>query len=146
MAENNKVSFKRQARILAFQAIYLHDLNPQSLDELLMFSWTTSIPPHVYRFAKELTGKTIENENMIVELLSKYMNNPRFEEISEVEKSILKISVCQFLKFPKILPSIVIDEAVELSKSFGGKNSFKLINAVLDAIKKELINEKKDNL
>ncbi len=146
MNENKKISFKRQARIIAFQAIYLNDLNPQPLDELLMFNWSSAIPPHVYKFARDLTDKTIENEENIVKLLTDNMKNPEYKDISEVEKSILKISVCQFLFFPKILPSIVIDEAIELSKSFGGKNSYKLINAILDIIKKELTDEKKDSL
>ena len=145
MDENKKISFKRQGRILAFQAIYLNDLNPQNLEQLLLFNWSTSIPPHVYRFAKELTGKTIENSNIIVEIISRNMKNLKYEDISEVEKSVLKISVCQLLYFPKISPSIVIDEAIELAKSFCGKNSHKLIHAVLDSINKELNNNKELN-
>ncbi len=146
MDDIRKISFKRQSRILSFQAIYQFELNPIPIDELLLFEWSTSIPPHVYKFAKQITLKTIENEEEIENIIRENMISPSYDDISAVERSILKISVCQFLYFKKILPSIVINEAVELSKSFGTKNSYKLINAVLDDIKKELIDEKKDNL
>lgn len=134
MKENGKISFKRQARILAFQAVYTNSINPQPIEDLLMFSWTASIPPHVYRFARELTSKTIENNEIITKILIDNMNNPKFEDISELEKSILKISVCQLLYFKKTQPAIIIDEAIELAKSFGGKNSYRLIHAILDSI------------
>lgn len=138
MSENNKISFKRQSRILAFQAIYINSLNPQPVDELILFSWTNSIPAHVYKFAKELTKKTLEGEEKIINILKEKMKNPEYDKISEVEKSILKISLCQLLFFPKISTPIVIDEAIELAKSFGGKNSYKMIHAVLDSINKNL--------
>jgi N utilization substance protein B len=144
MSNNNKISFKRQSRILAFQAIYINALNPQPIDELILFSWTNSIPAHVYKFAKELTKKTLENEKAIVKILNEKMKNPEYDKISEVEKSILKISLSQLLFFPKIAAAIVIDEAIELAKSFGGKNSYKMIHAVLDAINKNLSNYKQD--
>ncbi|MEJ5274020.1 MAG: transcription antitermination factor NusB [Spirochaetota bacterium] len=138
MNESNSISFKRQSRILAFQAIYINALNPQPIDELILFSWTSSIPAHVYKFAKELTIKTLEYEEIIIDILKEKMQNPEFDKISEVEKSILKISLCQLLYFPKISPAIVIDEAIELAKSFAGKNSYKMIHAVLDSIEKNI--------
>lgn len=136
--EKLSISFKRQSRILAFQAVYLNTMNPLDLDELLLFNWIPSIPPHVYRYAKELACKTIENEEKIINILKKNLKNPQYEDLSEVEKSILKICTCELLYFPKISPAIVINEGIELSKSFGAKNSYKLIHAILDSINKSI--------
>lgn len=136
--EKINISFRRQSRILAFQAIYLNAINPLDLDELLLFNWAPSIPFHVYRYAKELTGKTIENEEKIIKILKENLKDPGYEDLSEVEKSILKICTCELLYFSKVSPAIVINEGIELSKSFGGKNSFKLVHAVLDSINKSI--------
>jgi len=134
------VSFKRQGRILSFQAIYSYFLNPINLDDLILFSWNKTIPPNVYKFAIKLTKMTIEREEEIVKILEKVMKDPLYSQISEIEKSILHISVCQLLYFKNISTSIIIDEAIELAKSYATAKSYRMINAVLDSVKKDLIN------
>jgi N utilization substance protein B len=53
-----------------------------------------------------------------------------------VDLAILRISVYPLLFQKDLHSSIIIDEAIDISKEFGSDDSFKFINAVLDSIRK----------
>ena len=52
--------------------------------------------------------------------------------------AILRISVYPLIYQKDIHPTIVINEAVDISKEFGSDDSYKFINAVLDNVRKDL--------
>ena len=51
--------------------------------------------------------------------------------------AVLRMSVFAILYQKDLNPTIVIDEAIGISKDFGTDDSFKFINAILDTIRKE---------
>ena len=59
------------------------------------------------------------------------------EQISCVDKSILEISIFELIYSKDVPPKVAINEAVELSKQFGGENSSKFINGVLGTVYKK---------
>ena len=56
------------------------------------------------------------------------------EELSPVEHAILLLATYEFMKVPEVPYRVVINEAVELGKSFGGTDGHKYINGVLDKL------------
>jgi len=56
------------------------------------------------------------------------------EQISLIDKTILRIAIYELLFSTNVPPKVVINEAVELSKQFGGENSSKFINGVLGTV------------
>jgi transcription antitermination protein NusB len=56
------------------------------------------------------------------------------EQIAKIDKIILRIGVYELLIKREVPPKVVINEAVELAKAFGGENSSKFINGVLGTI------------
>lgn len=56
------------------------------------------------------------------------------DQISVIDKSILRIAGFELLKSTDIPPKVAINEAVELAKTFGGENSSKFINGVLGTL------------
>lgn len=64
------------------------------------------------------------------------------EQISGIDKAILRLAIYELLYQKEIPPKVVINEAVELGKNFGGENSSKFINGVLGALYRE--REKKE--
>jgi len=56
------------------------------------------------------------------------------EQISLIDKSILRLAVYELTYLQETPPKVVINEAVELSKQFGGDNSSKFVNGVLGTI------------
>ena len=55
-------------------------------------------------------------------------------EISPIEKAVLVIAAWELLRFPEVPYRVVIDEAVELTKAYGGTDGYKFVNAVLDKL------------
>lgn len=60
------------------------------------------------------------------------------EELSPVEHAILLLATYEFMHAPEVPYRVVINEAVELGKSFGGTDGHKYINGVLDKLAAQL--------
>jgi N utilization substance protein B len=56
------------------------------------------------------------------------------EQISLIDKTILRIAIYELLESKTVPPKVVMNEAIELSKQFGGENSSKFINGVLGTV------------
>ena len=56
------------------------------------------------------------------------------EQIALIDKAILRLAIYELTKSKEVPPKVVINEAVELAKQFGGENSSKFINGVLGTI------------
>ena len=132
---------RRQARIYAVMSLYSIDFNDSQINrEFLVnleYDEKNKINPNVRQFAKELIEGTINNIERIDNVIEKYSNNWDIERIKYVDKSILRMSIYSLIFIKDIPKSIVIDEAVEISKIFGDKDSYRFINGILDGIQDE---------
>lgn len=132
---------RRKGRILAFQALYSWDVGGIDVPTLLDFSWVESatlekMGDDSLAFAKLLISGTIENIDVIDEMIKKHLVTWDFSRLNKVDLAILRISVYPLLFQKDIHYSIIIDEAIDISKEYGTDDSFKFINAVLDSIRK----------
>jgi N utilization substance protein B len=55
-------------------------------------------------------------------------------EVSPVERSILLLGACELRHFPETPYRVIINEAIELAKEYGGTDGHKFINGVLDKL------------
>ena len=132
---------RRKSRIIAFQALYSWDVNNIPLDELLEFAWVDEqmqekLGDDNLSFSRMLISGTIENIEKVDETIKSHLTNWDFSRLNKVDLAVLRISVYPLI-FQQDMPStIIIDEAVDISKEYGSDDSFKFINAILDSIKK----------
>lgn len=133
---------RRKGRILAFQALYSWDMGQVAVDELMEFEWVDSavlerMGEEGKTFARLLISGTIENIETIDKQIKDHLTNWDFDRLNKVDLAILRMSTYPLL-FQKDVPAtIIIDEAIDISKEFGSDDSFKFINAVLDNIRKD---------
>ena len=134
---------RRRARILAFQALYSYDVGGESLDELLALKWTEEKnDQEEVDFARLVISGTINHLAEIDSLIKGHLTGKwEFDRVNKVSIAILRISVFALLYQKDTSASIIIDEAIGLSKEFGTDDSFKFINAVLDHIRREIESE-----
>jgi len=134
---------RRKARILAFQALYSYDVGGESLDELLALKWTEEKnDQEEVDFARLVISGTINHLAEIDSLIKGHLTGKwEFDRVNKVSIAILRISVFALLYQKDTSASIIIDEAIGLSKEFGTDDSFKFINAVLDHIRREIESE-----
>lgn len=62
----------------------------------------------------------------------------KFSELSPVERGVLLIAGYELLRRPDVPYRVVINEAVELAKSYGGTDGYKFVNGVLDKLAAQL--------
>ena len=88
-------------------------------------------------FVSALFRKTILNE---VELAKEYIDktpNWDADRIAEIDTIVLKMAICEFLKFPSIPIKVTINEYLEISKEYSTPKSSIFINGILDNLLKE---------
>jgi N utilization substance protein B len=134
------VASRRKGRILAFQALYCWESTHLAIDELLAFPWIDSekqlsLDAHIADFSRLLIVGTIENIQAIDEMIKKHLQNWDFSRLNRVDLAILRMSVYSLMYQQDIAPSIVIDEAIGISREFGTDDSFRFVNGVLDSIR-----------
>ncbi|NJM80024.1 MAG: transcription antitermination factor NusB [Flavobacterium sp.] len=93
-------------------------------------------------FVKNLFRKTVLNET---ELSKEYIDktpNWDSERIAEIDTIILKMAICELLKFPSIPVKVTINEYLEIAKEYSTPKSSIFINGILDNLIKDF---QKDN-
>ena len=84
-------------------------------------------------YFRELLEGTIHDAASIEGSLAPYLDRP-VDKLSPIERAILMIAGCEFLRHPEVPYRVVINEAVELAKAFGGTDGHKYVNGVLDKL------------
>jgi len=138
------MSSRRKGRILAFQALYSWESVRKPPEELMLFSWLgterqATLDEGTACFSRLLITGTLENIKTIDSMIKKHLQNWDFSRLGRVDLAILRMSVYTLMYQNDIAPSIVIDEAIGISKEFGSDDSFRFVNGVLDSIRKTLV-------
>jgi N utilization substance protein B len=101
------------------------------------------VVPSVYKdeedkdFALDLFRKTVLNETTLAEEFMDKTPNWDMDRIAELDTIILKMAICEFLKFPSIPLKVTINEYLELAKEYSTPKSSIFINGILDNLVKE---------
>ena len=142
---------RRQARELALQFLYQFDSLKESSDdsedveELLSSFWDRneiSVDKETQEFSSVLVRGSCSNTNTIDQVINKHSEHWRLKRMSTIDRNILRIAIYELLYLSNIPPAVTINEAVELGKRFGTKESGAFINGILDKIR--LAKEKGD--
>ena len=91
-------------------------------------------------FVWELVTGVVKHIQEIDEILEKAAPQWPIQQISIVDRNVLRIGIYELLYEDKtaVPPKVAINEAIELAKSFGGENSGKFVNGVLGTVFKEI--------
>lgn len=132
-------------RIIALQTMYEIELRQGSDDKSV--SLKNVLQRNIDRYSAKLDDKAFLNElaegvyEKIAELDSKIQPiapDWPLNQIARIDLCILRISFYELLFMKDTPPKVVINEAVELAKSYGGENSSKFINGVLGTLLKNI--------
>ena len=88
-------------------------------------------------FVSQLFRKTILNNDLLAKEFADKTPNWEAERIAEIDSIILKMAICEFLKFPSIPVKVTINEYLELAKEYSTPKSSIFINGILDNLIKE---------
>ncbi len=124
------------ARTLAMQTLYEWDFQPEkSLPELLQTNLEATEHAHDDpSFVTQLLDGVMKHKDTIDNLIVQAAPEWPLDQISVIDKSILRVAGYELLYSTDVPPKVAIDEAVELGKTFGGDNTSRFVNGVLGTI------------
>jgi N utilization substance protein B len=134
---------RHRAREAAVQMLYQWEVAQSDVDDVLRTFWTANLPglegatDETKAFAEQLVRMTVGNLSKIDPLIAETAENWRLSRMAALDRLILRLAIGEFLhgETPR---NVVINEALELAKTFSGDESAKFINGILDAVKKKL--------
>lgn len=136
------MSNRHLARTIAMQALYEWDFSggKRKIEDTIEHNFHEFAPTFDDKgFVKELVEGVMNHLDAANDLIVKYAPDWPLEQITVVDRNILRIGVYE-LKFSENIPSkVAINEAIELAKTFGGESSGKFVNGVLGAIYRDMV-------
>jgi len=122
------------------QCLYQWEVTRHEPEIIFAGYWesTGAADAEVRLFAERLVNGVVERVEEIDVMISAQTSHWRVERLGLVEKSILRLGAFELLSGGEAPPAVVIDEAVELAKRFGGPESVPFVNGVLDGIKERI--------
>ena len=119
---------RREARQYAFQVLYANEFHTSN-DDVIFPDGEISLSMDI-AYANQIIDGVLSH-------LEEIDTIRKFVLMDKVDRAILRLAIWELnYNSEEVSPSIVINEAVQLAKSFGSDASYKLINAILDAYNK----------
>lgn len=119
----------------------LQKVKPQSPESLFLPNLFKNVEDKMY--AIDLLDRTLANDEFLLNEIS--INTPNWdqERIADVDMVLIKMALCEFLKFSTIPIKVTINEYLEIAKEYSTPKSSIFINGILDKLVKQYGEEKK---
>ncbi|AFM42237.1 NusB antitermination factor [Desulfosporosinus acidiphilus SJ4] len=128
---------RRLARETALQVLFQRDLTKEPLSpsaEVQRWAEEFEVPESSKVFARELVDETIAHLEQIDETIASFAQGWGIKRMANVDRNVMRIATCEILFRPDIPGRVSLNEAIELAKRFGGEESAKFVNGILDRI------------
>jgi len=130
-------SARRRAREFALQGLYQWRVG--GADEAAIEAHLPELDGFARadrEFCLAMIRGVLAQQEKLSALVSSHIDRP-FKELSPVEACILLMGTCELVHNPETPYRVVINEAIELTKAFGGTDGHKYVNGVLDKVAAE---------
>jgi N utilization substance protein B len=131
------MSNRHLARTIALQTLFAWDSNGQKdsdLENLIKYNFENFAPNFDDGgFVKDLVKNVREKLKTIDGEIIKYATEWPLDQITTIDRNILRLGIYE-LMYTETPPRVVINEAIEVAKSFGGDSSGKFVNGVLGTL------------
>ena len=140
------MSNRHLARTIAMQSLFLWDFSDKkaNLKEVIIKNFHNFAPNFDDNgFTRHLVEGVTGNISEIDQYITRYATEWPLDQITIVDRNILRIGVYELILDKDIPEKVAINEAIEIAKTFGGESSGKFVNGVLGAIYNDLLKEGK---
>ncbi len=134
---------RHRAREAALQMLYQSEIGRAGAYETITTFWPANDPQgdvdHEARaFANDLVKDTLTRMPDLDRLLAEHAHHWRVERMAVIDRLVLRLAACELLTHPETPPKVVINEAIELARTFSGEEAVPFVNGVLDSVRKDL--------
>lgn len=129
---------RHRAREFVVQGLYQHLVGGQDLAAIIVQAESVAGFDKIHRpLYDALLEAVLKDMAALQALLEPHIERP-WAEVSPIERGILLMAACELQQHPETPYRVVINEAIELTKSYGGTDGHKFVNGVLDKLAPEL--------
>ncbi|AOV97584.1 transcription antitermination factor NusB [Edwardsiella tarda] len=129
-----KPAARRRARECAVQALYSWQISKNDIADIeYQFLSEQDVKDVDVNYFRELLSGVASNADYLDGLMAPVLSR-QLDELGQVEKAILRVSIYELSKRQDVPYKVAINEGVELAKTFGAEDSHKFVNGVLDKI------------
>ncbi|MEW5908793.1 MAG: transcription antitermination factor NusB [Thermodesulfobacteriota bacterium] len=130
------MGYRRRSRELAMQALFFMDSN-QSLNEEMVGVYCRNFPPpkKLLPFFLDLVNGVLRSKSQIDSIIERFSNNWKLNRMSCVDRNVIRIAVYEMFFRADIPPKVSINEAIDVGKKYGTRDSGSFINGILDSIR-----------
>jgi transcription antitermination protein NusB len=145
-SSRSQLESRHRAREAAVQMLYQWEVGRAPMSEIPEAFWAhapedASLTEDLRVFANTLATGTAEQVAAIDPLITDAAEHWRIERMNVLDRLILRLAVYEFLHEPDTPGKVIINEALELARSFSADDSVRFINGILDAIRRTLSRE-----
>jgi N utilization substance protein B len=146
-AERPRRESRHGAREAAVQMLYQWEVGKLSMLEVMSTYWTPGLAAEepaadeVREFATALTNGVASTIERIDPLIAEAAEHWRIERMAVMDRIILRLAVYAFLEQPETPARVIINEALELARTFSTGDAVRFINGILDGIRRKLERE-----
>ena len=146
-AERAPIELRHHAREAALQMLYQWEVGRVSMFEVRQTFWTHDpdtrepLADDLRALAMTLADGVAAHVTELDPVVADAAEHWRLERMNVMDRLILRLAVYEFLHEPATPGKVIINEALELARSFSGDESVGFINGILDAIRRKLARE-----
>ncbi len=132
---------RRQSRELALQILFQTEFAPEISLADLSSVFNKSFDQQIMTYTHEIVKTVQKNKERIDAKIQETSRHWKMDRMASVDRNILRIAVAEVLFMDtKVEPKIVMNEAIEIAKTYGTQDSGSFVNGLLDQIIKNETN------
>jgi N utilization substance protein B len=150
---------RHRAREAAVQMLYQWEVGRTPIQDVARVFWASAprtdvleaapdaavdrpaVPEAVRPFAEELACGVARTVEAIDPLIAEAAEHWRIERMAVIDRLILRLAVYEFLHQPETPSRVIINEALELARTFSADDAVRFINGILDGIRRSIQRE-----
>jgi transcription antitermination factor NusB len=127
---------RTRARECALKILYTIDITKDEPKKCIDAFWQNNedVEMAVREFASSLVAGVSKNRSMIDKVISDYATNWELKRMAVTDRNILRFATYELLFMKDIPPKVSINEAIDIAKKYGDRDSGKFVNGILDKI------------
>ena len=129
---------RTKARECALKILYAVDITKDDPKKCIDIFWQNheESETQVRDFANQLVSGVSKNIDLIDRVITRYATNWQLKRMAVTDRNILRFATYELLFMEEIPPKVSINEAIDIAKRYGDKDSGKFVNGVIDKINK----------
>ncbi len=130
---------RTKAREHALKILYAVDITGDDPEKCIEVFWKDNEEPNkeIIGFANAVVLGFHKNREMIDKVITAHTTNWQLKRMAFIDRNILRAATYELLFCEDVPPKVAINEAIDIAKKYGDKDSGKFVNGVLDKISKE---------